>query len=609
MLLLGLLLTAIAVATCQAAQAEYDFVIVGGGTAGLALASRLSRGLPESSILVLEAGPDAENETSINIPGMGGSAIGSSYDWNFTTAVQAHVGNRTMSQPRGKVLGGSSALNLMAWDRASQVEYDIWGKLGNDGWNSSEMMRSMLKAENYTLSDKYGDQGVGFGGPIQTMVCDLVPEYQDFFTEALESLNVSENRNSLGGNPLGFGFQPTNVRYSDRKRSYSAHHPGYPSLAGPNLQIRVETRVRKIDLTSIDGGDLVATGVTLEDNTTVWATKEVILAAGAMQSPGLLELSGIGQKDVLHAANIQQLVDLPGVGENLQDHLTIGASYRLRSNYTSSDMLNTNATFAKQQLEAYNTGQQSLYDCSGGTYAFLNWTGVADEPSRMESLARKAADEPLSLSPFERIKADTQLHQILHEEDNVPQIEILSADGYAGAKGYPSETSPLYGSNFFSLLAVMLHPFSTGSIHVTSASISTAPEIQPNYLAHEYDIQALVSAAKYLRKLASTAPLRQVWIEEYDPGLSVVGDGPDNDSQWREYAINNTRTLFHPVGTCAMLPRELHGVVDANLTVYGTENLRVVDASVMPVLISGHIQTAVYGIAEKAAETIIKHWQ
>ncbi|OGM51132.1 glucose-methanol-choline (gmc) oxidoreductase [Aspergillus bombycis] len=608
-MLLRLFLTAIAAVTCQADQLEYDFVIVGGGTAGLALASRLSRGLPESSILVLEAGPDAANEPRINIPAMRGSAIASMYDWNFTTVPQQHAGNRSLAQGRGKVLGGSSALNFMAWDRASKVEYDTWTKLGNDGWDWSSMMRSMLKAENFTLSDKYGDQGVGFGGPIQTMIGDWVPEHQEFFMEALKNLNVSENRDSLGGNMLGHGFQPSNVRYSDRKRSYSAHHPGYPSLAGPNLQIRVETRVRKIDLVNRGGGDLVATGVTLEDNTTVWATKEVILAAGTMQSPGLLELSGIGQKDVLRAANIQQLVDLPGVGENLQDHLRIENSYRLHPNYTSLDTLKTNATFAKQQLEAYNAGKKSMYDYTGGSYAFLNWTGVADEPTRMESLAIKASDIPLSSSPIEHIRAHIQLHQIRHEEENVPQVEVISADGYVGTRGYPQQTSPLYGSNFFTLIAVMLHPFSTGSIHVTSSSISIAPQIQPNYFSHEYDIQALASAAKYLRKLASTAPLRHAWTEEYEPGLSVVGDGPDSDKQWMEYVINSASTIWHPVGTCAMLPQELHGVVNGNLTVYGTDNVRVIDASVIPVLLSGHPQTAVYGIAEKAAEMIISRWQ
>ncbi|KAE8356946.1 hypothetical protein BDV28DRAFT_154254 [Aspergillus coremiiformis] len=588
---------------------SYDFVIVGGGTAGLALASRLSHGLPESSILVLEAGPDAANDSRINIPGMRGSALGSLYDWNFTTVLQPQAGNRSMAQPRGKVLGGSSAINFMAWDRASKAEYDAWGELGNDGWNWSQMISSMLKVENFTSSEKYDDQGVGQGGPMQTMICDYEPTQQDLWMTALKNLGVPENRNSLGGNPLGFGFQPSNVRNSDRKRSFSAHHPGYLSLAGPNLEIRVETRVNRINFKRTEAGVLLATDVTLEDNTTISATKEVIIAAGTMQSPGLLELSGIGQKDVLRAANIKQLVELPGVGENLQDHLRIPTSYRLHPNGTSVDILKINTIFAKQQLEAYNAGQRSMYDYSGGGYAFLNWTLAADDPSHMEALARKAADEPLSSSPIERIRGKILLDQIQHEELNVPQMEIIFSDGYTGLKGYPPKTSSLYGSSFFSLFAVVLHPFSIGSVHVTSSLISTAPQIQPNYLAHDYDIQALVSAAKYLRKLASTDPLRPAWSEEYEPGFSVVGDGANSDSQWRNYVINNAVTIYHPVGTCAMLPKDLHGVVDGNLTVYGTENLRVVDSSVIPLLISGHTQTAVYGIAERAAEMIIERWQ
>jgi len=582
--------------------------VVGGGTAGLAVATRISQGLPESSILVLEAGPDAVDESRINIPGLKGSTIGTQYDWNFTTVPQPHAGGRRLGQARGKVLGGSSAMNLMTWDRASAHEYDVWEELGNEGWNWRTMIRNMLKVESFVPSDRYGKAGVGEGGPIQTLINRYVPPQQDYFIPTLENLGSKANLESLDGNPLGVMFQPSNIRDSDYKRSYSAHNPGYASLAGSNLYIQTNTRVRKINLHQ-RRGRLVATGVTLEDNSTIHAEKEVILSAGSFQSPGLLELSGIGDKSILSAAGIPCLLNLPGVGEHLQDHVRIENSYQLLPNYTSFDALRYNTTFAAQQLALYNASMRSAYDYTGSGYAFVNWKQALGNDSALLSLARQAAHNPLTSSPFERTRAKILLDYLHDESKHVPQVEVIFSDGYTGVKGYPPVSSPLYGASFFTLIASIQHPFSLGSVHITSPSLTTPPSINPNYLAQEYDIQATIAAAQYLRQIANTAPLRGIWSSEYEPGLAVVGStGPDADSQWRTYVTNNSLTIYHPVGTCAMLPRSQNGVVDADLMVHGTRNLRVVDASVIPVLLSAHIQTAVYGIAEMAAERIIESW-
>ncbi|KAF4632424.1 hypothetical protein G7Y89_g5696 [Cudoniella acicularis] len=589
------------------ANSSYDFIVVGGGTAGLAVASRLSQGLPGKSILVIEAGPDAPDEPKINVPGMKGSTLGTSYDWNFTTVPQPNAGNRKWGQNRGKVLGGSSALNLMTWDRSSVYEYDIWETLGNSGWNWQSMIAAMLKVETFFHSSNYGTAGVGSTGPIQTLINRFVPTHQNYWIPVMEALGIKNNLNSLGGNPLGVMFQPSNIRNSDYKRSYAAHNPGYPSVASSNLEILTSTRVKKVNFVQCRG-NLVATGVTLEDNTTIAATGEVILSSGSLQSPGLLELSGIGNSSILTANGIPTLLDLPGVGENLQDHIRIQSSYQLHSNYTSFDILRFNATFAADQLALWNSNNVSMYDYTGSGYSFLTWDQIVSNDSALLSLAKTAAVNPLTSSPAEKTRAKVLLDYLENKSNVVPQLEIVFSDGYTGVKGYPAVGNPLRGAEYFTLIAAVQHPFSIGSVHINS-SIDTAPLINPNYFSHEYDIQAIVTAAKFLRKIANTAPLSQAWSVEYEPGLDVVGNGTDADAQWRDYAINNTLTIYHPVGTCAMLPRSQHGVVDSSLTVYGTQNVRVVDASVIPILVSAHIQTAVYGIAERAAAMIISAWE
>lgn len=555
---------------------------------------------------MLEAGADAPDEPKINVPGMKGSTIGTKYDWNFTTVAQPNAGGRKWGQSRGKVLGGSSAMNLMVWDRASEHEYEEWEALGNPGWGWGGMLGAMLEVENFTADERYGSEGVGSVGPVQTLVNRFVPQHQEFFIPAMNALGVEDNLESLGGNPLGVMYQPTNIRGSDYKRSYSAHNPGYPSIAGDNLEIQTLTRVVKINLvTEADG--LVATGVTLEDGSIITANKEVILSAGTFQSPGLLEASGIGGADILEAAGIPLLYDSPGVGQNLQDHVRVQISYELLNNYTSFDILKFNATFAAEQMALYNATEKSMYDYTASGYSYLNWSAILspEDVDKMYTLALNASTTPLTTSPFEQTRAEILLDYLTNTTKNVPQLEIIFSDGYTGVKGYPAPNTTQYGIQTFTLIAGIQHAFSLGSVHITSPNLSLAPTINPNYLAQEYDIQAAIEAAKYLRKIANTPPLSQAWSSEYEPGLAVIPEAA-SDQAWRDFVINNTLTIYHPVGTCAMLREELNGVVASDLVVWGTQNLRVVDASVVPVLVSAHIQTAVYGIAERAAGMVVE---
>ncbi|TVY75384.1 Dehydrogenase citC [Fusarium oxysporum f. sp. cubense] len=583
-----------AAAVAAPSKDTYDYIVVGGGTAGVAVAARLSEGLPSANILLIEAGPAAHDEPKINIPGMKGSTLGTKYDWNFTTVPQTGANNRVWPINRGKVLGGSSALNLMTYDRAAVAEYDAWQALGNPGWNWKTMIKAMMKSETFTGKNTatYGSKGVGDSGPVKAVVNRIIPKHQESWIPTLNKLGVRKNLESLGGDPLGVMYQPSSIDPSNYNRSYSAN--AYTEISGSNLEILADTIVAKINVSGPAAKKkAIATGVTLQDGTYVKARREVILSAGSIQSPGLLEQSGIGSKSVLSAAGIKQIIDLPGVGENLQDHLRVMTSYQLKPEFLSFDALRSNATFAAEQLALWNAGKRSLYDYTGSAYTFSTWKQALGSDAKLVSLAKDAAGKDAS-------KVDKKKLDFL-KDSSVPQVEVIFSDGYTGVKGYPAATSPLFGKGFVTLIGVVMHPLSRGSVHINPSDPAGKPTINPNYLSNPHDVEAVFQTVKYNRKIANTEPMRSIWEDEYEPGLDVK-----TDEQIKDYVLRTTLSIFHPSGTCAMLPKADGGVVDAKLKVYGTENLRVVDASVIPLLISAHIQTAVYGIAEIAAELIIK---
>ncbi|KAF4445763.1 hypothetical protein F53441_10512 [Fusarium austroafricanum] len=583
-----------AAAVAAPSQDTYDYIVVGGGTAGVAVAARLSKGLASSSILLIEAGPAVWDEPKINIPGMKGTTLGTKYDWNFTTVPQPGANNRAFNVNRGKVLGGSSALNLMTYDRAAAAEYDSWEALGNPGWNWKTMIKAMTKAETFTGKNTatYGSKGVGDSGPIKAVINRIIPKHQESWIPTLNKLGVRKNLESLGGDPLGVMYQPSSIDPSHYNRSYSAN--AYTEISGSNLEILADSIVAKINMTTPrPKKKSVATGVTLRDGTYIKARREVVLSAGSIQSPGLLEQSGIGGKSILEAAGIKQIIDLPGVGENLQDHLRVMTSYQLKPEFTSTDALRSNATFAAEQLALWNAGKRSLYDYTGSAYTFSTWKQAIGSDAKMVALAKEAAGKDGS-------KVDKKKLELL-KDPSVPQVEVIFSDGYTGVKGYPATTSPLFGKGFFTLIGVVMHPLSRGSVHINPSDPAGKPIINPNYLSNAHDVEAVTQVVKYNRKIAATEPMKSIWENEYEPGL----DNVKTDEQLKDYVLRTTLSIFHPSGTCAMLPKADGGVVDAKLKVYGTENLRVVDASIMPLLISAHIQTAVYGIAEIAADLII----
>ncbi|KAF2466931.1 alcohol oxidase [Lindgomyces ingoldianus] len=590
-LTLSVVILGLAEAKCNANGTAFDFIIVGGGTAGLAVSARLSLSLPQSCILVLEAGPDGRDEPGIYIPGRKGSTIGGKYDWNLTSTPQPGLSSRVVPQTRGKVLGGTSALNLMVWDRASAQEFDAWEGLGNPGWNWKSMYKAMLRVENFFPSEEYGEEGVGHRGPIQTLINRILPEHQKTWIPTMNFLGMESNLESLGGYPLGVMRQPTNIRESNYTRSYS---PEYLNLAGQNLILKLGMRVAKINFKK-----LTATGVTLDNGSILTATKEVIISAGSFQSPQLLELSGIGSSTVLSAAGVSIIKELPGVGENLQDHVRIMNSYKLKPNFTSTDILRVNATYAAQQLALYNAGEVSLYDYTASGYTYMNWSSISSNTSTyLTNIAKSATPNP---SPVDKLKLSWLEAPYTQ---TVPQLEIIFSDGLTSVAGYPAANSSLYGSLFFTLISAVQHPLSRGNVHITSANISTPPTINPNYLSHPYDLAALKVATKFARQIADTSPMKEVWDTEYEPGAGV-----QTEAQWENFVRKTTLSIYHPVGTCAMITEKDGGVVSPELKVYGVKGLRVVDASVVPVGVGAHMQTVVYGVAERAAEIIAKEYK
>ncbi|USP79500.1 GMC oxidoreductase [Curvularia clavata] len=556
-------------------SSTYDFIVVGGGTAGLAVASRVSLGLPGKSVLVIEAGPDGRQDPGIYIPGRKGSTLGGKYDWNFTTVPQPYANNRIISQSRGKVLGGCSALNLMTWDRTSEYELNAWEKLGNAGWNWKNLYAAMLKVETFLPSPEYGSEGVGKTGPIRTLINRIIPRQQNSWIPTMTILGLPNNRESLNGHPIGVMTQPSNIR-PNYTRSYS---PEYLKLAGKNLELKLDTRVAKVNFQG-----KTASGVTLEDGTIINARQEVILSAGTFQTPGILEHSGIGDSVLLDKLGIPVVKHLPSVGENLQDHIRTQVSFQLKPEYTSFDVLK-NATRAAAELALYNAGKPSLYDYTGSGYAYFPWSLISnDTAAKLRALVN--SDESLT-SVVDKVKKSYASAAL---ENKVPQLEIIFSDGYTGIKGYPAANSSQFGIGTFSLIGAVQHPLSKGNVHINSPNISDKPVINPNYLSHPYDLQAISSLAKFMRKVASSSPMSDLWTQEYEPGSAV-----QTDKDWEDFARANTLSIYHPIGTAALLPQKDGGVVDPSLKVYGTKGLRVVDASIIPVLPSAHIQTLTYG--------------
>ncbi|CAE6346970.1 unnamed protein product [Rhizoctonia solani] len=593
------------------ASKVFDYVVVGGGTSGLTVAARLSED-PKTTVGVIEAGEYLPDDPLINTPSSAFGIYGNAkYDWLFKTVPQTNVNNRELDLPRGKVLGGSSAINVMVFDRASKVEYDAWAKLGNPGWDWKGLLPNMEAAERFTGIDpfraNYTDAdpssifpSQGRNGPVAGSYNNWYGDITLPFGKSMASLGISTNFNPDSGNAYGVFNSATSVNRTTGRRSYAASTYYAYNAHRPNFVVLTGAQATKVNFKDSKNNNkpenLVATGVSFVHKSqtyTVKAKKEVILAAGAFQSPQLLELSGIGNSTILQNSGVKPLIDLPGVGENYQDHIFATTTYELKPGSSSQDfdVLRNNATFAAAATAQYNATHDGILSYSGSILSFfnLNLMATSAEMANLTAqLAREIASE--NLTPLQNASYEIQKEWL---KEKVGLVEVIMNPGYSGA-GVPKANT-----SYMSLIAAIQHPFSRGNIHINSSDPLVAPRIDPNYFSKSIDLQTLVHTVRFGLKLSKTEPLASLIVARQDPAPEVTTDNAIID-----YVKASAATIHHPIGTAALAPKELGGVVDVNLKVYGTANVRVVDASVIPLHIGTHIQRTVYGIAEKAAKII-----
>ncbi|GAA6013692.1 hypothetical protein JCM10207_004822 [Rhodosporidiobolus poonsookiae] len=587
---------------------EPTHIVVGGGTAGLALAARLSED-PALSILVLEAGTAQPLTPGIVVPGLAGTTFMTDVDWAFSTTPQEKAGGRSVYWPRGKVLGGSSALNFMAWTRGFAGDYDSWEKLGAVGWNWKTLLPYFKKSEKLTppqgnsehAHPHYDPSVHGFTGPVEASFSKYIsPQFTGFF-DGLVDKNISVARDLTSGEMQGVSWSQSTIstgplNNQHRVTSASAY---IDPLIGKRLNLAILTGVQATKVlwgrSKTRDGRVTASGVefTLSNTTTpvrftASASHEVILSAGTIQTPQLLELSGIGSSAFLRSVGVEPVVDLPGVGENLQDHPAVVVVQELKPGSETLDALATNQMLAAEALAQWALGKGILTQVLS-TLAYLSSDTLLSPEQHQRALTLVDSLKGSSTLPAKQLAQ--QRAQLLAGS---PVMELLAINVYFGvnATGQP-------GVPYLSLAACNQKSFSRGSIHIKSNNPKEYPSIDPNYLDAQVDRFYLAHAARFLRELARTPSLSKYIQREAEPGPSV-----NSDAEWEEWVEQTVRTEYHPIGTAAMLPRAEGGVVDSDLRVYGTSNLRVVDLSVMPLHVSTHPQSTAYAIAEKAADLI-----
>ncbi|CAE6406476.1 Glucose oxidase [Rhizoctonia solani AG-1 IB] len=580
------------------ASQTYDYVVVGGGTAGLAVAARLAEN-SSVTVGVIEAGQYIVDDPLIDTPQFFGKTQGNAkYDWMFESTAQPGLNNRVMAMPRGKILGGSSALNYMAFDRASKAEYDAWATLGSSGWNWNGIMPYMKIAEDFANTDPFRNLATspypsqGIAGPIGSGYNTWYSDVTRPYGESLVKLGVPANLDPDSGNAYGLYNCAMTVNRTTGKRTYSASTYYANSAQRSNLVVLTGGQATKINFSnSTVGGKHVATGVSFVSDSsayTVNARKEVILSAGSLQSPQLLELSGIGNSTILKKFGITPLVNLPGVGENLQDHVFIPTSYELKPGKTTFDILRNNATFAAEAQAQYAATHDGIYAATHSAFSFINLASYVNS-STIQSM-KANLDQEIAASGTTALERAQFAIQKKWLDQKLGHMEIIMYPGYFAF------SAPKANTAYISLLLAIQHPFSRGNIHIGSADPLAKGVYDPKYFSKSIDLQTLVEAVKFGVKISKTEPLASSVVGRQDPAPEVT-----SDEDIATYIKTYVESVYHPIGTAALAPKALGGVVDNKLKVYGTTNVRVVDASVIPIHMGTHITRTIYGIAEKAA--------
>ncbi|EWY84019.1 hypothetical protein FOYG_13798 [Fusarium oxysporum NRRL 32931] len=587
----------------QFTQLVFDFIVIGGGTAGLAVAARLAEADASYTVGVIEAGGPVQNDPDVDIPGHYGRNLGGSYDWHLETLPQEGLGGRTLPWPRGKCVGGTSALNYMAWNRASRDDYDAWEALGNQGWGWDSLLPFFKRSETFHPpseklerefeishdADTFGDSG-----PIHISYPTSYSPSHALWHKTLNALGVETNPSHVGGSNVGVWTCVNAVEPSAARRSYSIDY----ATGSRNLHILTNATVDEILINQA----LVATGVRFTYGGVeydVSARREVILSAGSVKSPQILELSGIGNPSVLSSAGVSVKVESPQVGENLQEHIMLATIFEVDPSLANRDDLMRDEKLSAAAKEEYTTKADGPLTVLPVSLCYVPFAHFV--PKNILASLYEDADK---VSVFDSDKQDI-LRERLDGNSKLGQIEYIFDLGNWNPN-FKGEEGKKYGT----MLQILQYPFSVGSIHIRPSDHATAedsPAIDPKYyegLHGNLDMEAMKQCLQFVDKIVHTAPLSNIIRSSASPSTAVIKD----DERLGEWITQNTITDWHPVGTCAMGGRAgiEGGVVDERLRVYGVHGLRVVDASVMPLQISAHIQATVYAIAEKAAHMIVE---
>ena len=528
-------------------DAQFDFIVVGAGSAGCVLANRLTAS-GRLRVLLLEAG-GRDNDPWIHIPlGYGKHFSNPNVNWLYTSEADEKTGSRAIAQPRGKVLGGTSSINGLVYVRGQREDYDHWRELGNSGWGYADVLPYFRKAED---NARGADEYHGAGGPLSVSdPAEPHPLCEAFF-DAAEACGYPRNPDINGAQQAGFGYNQMTQRRGRRCSTAVAYLR--PAGKRPNLSI-----VTNAHATRILFSDRGAAGIEyLADGRrhTAYARAEVILAAGAFNSPQLMQLSGLGPASLLRGFDIPIVADMPGVGANLQDHYNGRLVFECAEQITLNDVV-----------------YRPLRKFREGLRYFLKRKGFL-------TMGASMATGFVSTDP-DKARPDVQIGLVLYSTDKFGDT--------------------LHRFSGFTLLVRLLRPESRGTVSLRSANPLDPPVIRPNYLATRNDCDVLVAGMKIARRLADAPALRRYVAREHEPARA-----PMDDDEWLQYLRTRGGISFHPVGTCRMGHDDM-SVVDERLRVRGMPGLRVVDASIMPTLVSGNTNAPSIMIGEKGADMILE---
>ncbi|MBV9077674.1 MAG: GMC family oxidoreductase N-terminal domain-containing protein [Methylobacteriaceae bacterium] len=523
----------------------FDYVVVGGGTAGCALAARLSED-GRRSVILLEAGGD-RHSLAVSVPAaFGRTWHDRRFNWAFRTEPEETTGNRAIAVPRGRSLGGSTLINGMIWVRGQPQDFDGWAQAGARGWSFADVLPYFRRIEAYSGGET---ELRGRDGPVTVVDVPLRHEIPDAFLRAAEQAGYPRNPDYNGREQEGFSYYQANQR---RGRRWSAFHAYLkPALGRSNLCVRTDAQAVGIEIR--DGRAAAVRYLAGGVENRVAARAEIVLAAGAIQTPHLLELSGIGRPEVLQAAGIQPVLAAPGVGRNYQDHFATRMNWRVTRPITLNEM-----TRGRHLLRAL-----AQYALSGsGVLAY--GTGIA--------------------GGFVRTRPGLE----------TPDIQYFFVHAsYANAADRVLDRAP-----GMTIGVTQLRPGSRGTIHVASPDPLVPPAIRPNFLSDPADGECLAEGMRIARRIMAQPAMDPYRAHEMNPG-----EGVQSDAEWLDYSRRTGQTIYHPVGTCRM-GEDPEAVVDSALRLRELRGLRIADASVMPRIVSANTQAAVFMIAEKAADLI-----